>query len=114
MLCLPALAQETSQSENNLALTVGASKIVTLAENQTTGFAWHVDTAASVHLAAVRVTDLGHEQESKQIGAPGTHSWRIKGVADGKARLIFDYSRPWEHGAPADRHVVHIDIAPAQ
>ncbi|MGA3303453.1 MAG: protease inhibitor I42 family protein, partial [Methylovirgula sp.] len=110
----PALAQPTTQSEENLALTVGTARVVTLAENPTTGFEWHVDTAESINLAAVQVTDLGHEQQSKELGAPGTHSWRIQGIADGKAQLVFDYARPWEHGAPADRHVVHIDIAPAQ
>lgn len=113
VLCVPALAQPTTQSEENLALTVGTAKVVTLSENPTTGFEWHVDTAESVNLAAVQVTDLRHEQQSNQIGAPGTHSWRIEGIAAGKAQLVFDYARPWEHGAPADRHIVHIDIAPA-
>ncbi len=111
---LPALAQPTTQSEGNLVLTVGTAKVVTLSENPTTGFEWHVDTAESVNLAAVQLTDLRHEQQSNQIGAPGTHSWRIEGIAAGKAQLVFDYERPWEHGPPADRHIVHIDIAPAQ
>jgi inhibitor of cysteine peptidase len=113
-VCLPVLAQPTTQSEENLALTVGAAKVVTLAENPTTGYEWHVDTAESTNLAAVQVTDVGHEQQSKELGAPGTHSWRIQGIAAGKAQLVFDYERPWEHGPPADRHIVHIDIAPAQ
>lgn len=112
--CLPAAAQPGSPSEENLSLTVGAAKVITLAENPTTGFQWHIDTAQCVNLAAIQVTDLGHEQQSNLIGAPGTHSWRIQGVADGKAQLVFDYARPWEHGAPADHHIVHIDIAPAQ
>lgn len=114
MMCAPALAQPPKQNEENLALTVGAAKVVTLPENPTTGFQWHIDTAECVNLAAVQITDLGHEQQSNLIGAPGTRSWRIEGVAAGKVQLVFDYARPWEHGAPADHHIVDIDIAPAQ
>ncbi len=111
LICWPASAQSNSQSSETLHLAVGAAKTVTLSENTSTGYKWHIDTAQSTNLAAVRVSDLGHQHGSSHLyGAPGTHSWRIEGVTPGKAQLVLAYSRPWEHVAPAKLHTVSIEI----
>ncbi len=101
-------AQEDSET---IRLTVGATRVITLAENPSTGFKWQINTAQSVNPAAVRVNDLGYQRGPGQlVGAPGVHRWRIKGKAPGNAQIVFDYSRPWEHAAPARRHTVRVEI----
>lgn len=101
-------AQEGSET---IRLTVGAARAITLAENPSTGFKWQINTAQSVNPAAVRVNDLGYQRGPSQlVGAPGVHRWRVTGKAPGNTQIVFDYSRPWEHGAPARRHTVRVEI----
>jgi len=107
-----AFAQAADSSET-LRLAVGEAKTITLSENPSTGYQWKIDETASSNLDAVRITDLGHEEaQSHLIGAPGKHSWRIEGVAPGTAQLVLDYLRSWEHVAPAERHIVDIEVTP--
>lgn len=104
-----------AESREQMRLAVGEAKTITLSENPSTGFQWKVDEAQSSNLDVVRISDLGHEEaQGHLIGAPGTHSWRIEGVTPGKARLVLDYLRSWEHVAPAERHIADIEVAPRQ
>ncbi|MHB8885778.1 MAG: protease inhibitor I42 family protein [Methylovirgula sp.] len=105
-------AQGTSQSAETIRLSVGTTRTVALKENPSTGYRWHLNAAESANLAALRISDAGYHQgrSSHLAGAPGMHRWRIEGRTQGAARITFDYSRPWEHVAPARRHVVHVEI----
>lgn len=107
----PAGASAMAQTSETIHLAVGASKVLTLSENPSTGYKWHMNTAHSSNLAAVRISDLGYQHASSHLlGAPGTHRWRITGGMPGHVRIVFDYLRPWEHGAPAKRHVVNVEV----
>lgn len=107
----PALAQSASEEAETWTLAVGAAKTLTLAENPSTGFQWRVDSDASRNLAAIDVSDEGYELGARdRIGAPGTHRWRIAALTPGRAHLVFAYARAWEHGPPAERHIIEIEI----
>lgn len=107
----PVFAHFTSQSADRLQLAVGETQTITLTENPSTGYRWKVSPDESSNLDAIRVDDLGYaEAEAHLLGAPGKHSWRIAGVTPGKARLVLDYSRSWEHVPPAQRHIVDIEV----
>lgn len=115
LLPMPVGAEATSQSSETIQLAVGAEKPITLSENPSAGYSWHIDKAESSNLAAVRISDAGyHPGASHLIGAPGTHSWQIEALAPGKARIVFDYFRSWEHFAPARRHTVEVEITQHQ
>jgi inhibitor of cysteine peptidase len=111
----PSGAQAASPSNQTVSLSVGASKTIVLGENPSTGYGWQLNTAQSSNLAIVRVIDAGYQAgQSGLIGAPGSHRWQIEARAAGTARIVFAYSRPWEHGPPAKTHVVEVNVAPGQ
>jgi inhibitor of cysteine peptidase len=108
---MPAGAQTMSQSSENIRVSIGATRTITLKENPSTGYQWHINVAQSSNLAAVRISDAGYQAGARHLmGAPGMHLWRVEGRAQGVARIMFDYSRPWEHVAPIRRHAVQVEI----
>lgn len=112
---MPAGAQAVAQSNETIALSVGASETIALGENPSTGYAWQLDTTQSSNLAIVRVTDVGYQAvQGGQMGAAGSHWWRIEARAAGAARIVFAYSRPWEHAAPAKSHTVEVNVTGGQ
>ena len=112
---MPAGAQAVSQSNETIALSVGASETIALRENPSTGYAWQLDTTQSSNLAIVRVIDAGYQAvQGGQMGAAGSHWWRIEARAPGTAKIVFAYSRPWEHEAPAKSHAVEVNVTGGQ
>jgi inhibitor of cysteine peptidase len=115
-LCLLAAAgvHATAQAaDQTLRLAVGQQAAVSLKENPSTGYKWQIDRAGSSNLAILRVSDLGFSRGGaggKRIGAPGLHRWSVSARAPGHAVVVFSYRRPWEHGAPARRHTVAVEI----
>ena len=104
-------ASAASNADESGQLSIGAVKVVTLSENTTTGYRWQIDKGQIANLAIVQISDAGHQKSSSgRIGAAGTHGWRIKALAAGSARIVFDYVRPWEHTAPARRHTLALEI----
>ena len=107
----PGGAWAQSQTSETVALTVGASKTIVLSENPSTGYQWQLDAAQSANLAIVRVIDAGFQAgQSGLIGVPGSHRWQIEAQAPGAATVVFAYSRSWEHGPPAETHVVKVNV----
>jgi len=112
---MPAGAQAVSQSNETISLSVGASETIALSENPSTGYEWQLDTTQSSNLAIVRVVDAGYQAvQGGQMGAAGSHWWRIEAWAPGTARIVFAYSRPSENGAPAKSHAVEVNITGGQ
>lgn len=96
-------------------LTVGASTTVTLASNPSTGYGWRINTARSANLGAVAIEEIGYRSGPGQLpGAPGLHRWRVIAKAPGDVRIVFDYARPWEHVAPANRYTLRVKIGGAR
>ena len=112
---LPAGAQAVSQSNETIALSVGASETIALGEKPSTGYEWQLDTTQSANLAIVRVIDVGYQPvQSGQMAAAGSHWWQIEARAAGTARIVFAYSRTREHEAPAKSHAVEVNVTGGQ
>jgi inhibitor of cysteine peptidase len=113
VLALAWLAPAQAQDQA-VRLRVGASTVVTLTENPSTGYRWSLDTAASRNLSIVTIADAGFQRPAAgapMVGVPGQRRFRISARSPGTAEAAFAYARSWEHGAPAQRHVVAIEIA---
>jgi predicted secreted protein len=108
-------AQAASQSNETVALVVGTSTTIVLSETPSTGYRWKLDTARGANLAIVRVIDAGYQVgESSLIGAPGAHRWQIEARVPGAAKVVFAYSRRWEHGPPTKTYVIEIHVMPSR
>jgi inhibitor of cysteine peptidase len=103
----PAHAEETRAT---VRVAVGASAVIALKENPSTGYRWRLNAGASRNLSLVDISDAGSARDSNLIGAPGQRRFSIAARQAGSAIAVFDYARPWEHVAPAQRHVVTIEI----
>jgi len=96
-------------------VAVGASYVLDLKGNPSTGYRWRLDEAKSEGLPLIKVEDLGYAQsepppgEKKRVGAPALYRFRITGAAKGTAKLVFEYVQPWV-GKPArtQEQTVHV------
>ena len=73
---------------------------VEFSENQTTGYMWHYTVSDEAVLA---VTDEQYQapvESDGLVGAPGTHSWVIRGLKAGEASVSFTYAWAWEETLP--------------
>lgn len=104
----PSAARAKDQS---MKLALGQKTTVQLEENPTTGYRWQIDRTKSDNLPIVRIDDLGFSarEGSARIGASGSHRWSIEGVSAGKARITFEYLRPWEKEA-VRRHEISVEV----
>ena len=109
-LAAPAHADE---SRATIRLAAGASTVIALPENPSTGYGWRLNADASRNLALVSIADAGFAAgaaSDRLVGAPGLRRFTIAARQVGTAIAVFDYARPWEHVAPARRHIVSIAI----
>ena len=106
-LAVPAAAEPAE----TLELRVGEPAEIALEANPTTGYQWRIDKDASEGLDNLDITDLGTaEPESKRLGAPTVHRWRLEPRAPGCARLDLIYLRAWEDKPPERRQTYDITI----
>lgn len=106
-----ALAQ-VQTSEQSIVLALGASAVVELTENPSTGYVWRFDVQRSKNAAIVKLVDQDFSRPASDrppIGAPGRHRWSLEGVSAGRAELTFVNLRPWED-RPVREHVVAVEV----
>ncbi len=109
------MSARAQQSDETITMSVGASKMIALSENPSTGYSWQLNSTHSSNLTIIRVIDAGYQPgQSGVIGAPGSHHWQIQARVPGMARIVFSYSRPWEHAAPAKSHSVEVNVTRGQ
>jgi len=110
---LLGLAQSAAAETRDL--TRGASTVMELQGNPSTGYSWRLDAANSENTSIVSIEDLGYGEsepppgEKRRMGAPASYRFRITGVSEGTAKLVFEYVQPWV-GKPArmQEHTVHV------
>jgi len=109
-LATPGAARAGDQE---FRLAPGQQVPITLQENPSAGYRWHVDTAASQNLSILRIDDKGFSRDGggsrPLVGAPGTHRWSIEALREGTAHIRFVYQRPWEATA-ARRTDVTVEV----
>jgi predicted secreted protein len=104
----PPVARAEDQS---VRLALGQKTTVQLEENPTTGYRWQIDRTKSENLPIVRIDDLGFtaREGGARVGASGIHRWSIEALSAGKARIVFEYLRPWEKAA-VRRHEISVEV----
>ena len=102
---------QVQTSEQSVVLAPGASSVVELTENPSTGYVWRFDAQRSKNAAIVKLVDQGFSRPASDrppIGAPGRR-WSLEGVSAGRAELTFVNLRPWED-RPVREHVVAVEV----
>jgi len=102
------MAQVTVTGADNgrvIAVRVGDTIAVRLAENPTTGYTWSIASIDDARLEAGAPT----RETGAGVGAGGTITWPIRARAAGRARLELMHARSWEREA-AERFAVTFDI----
>lgn len=75
---------------------------ITLAENPTTGYTW---TCEINDASIVAVADNGYTADANPeglMGAGGTHSFTVSGLAEGQANVTLTLAQAWDGGEQAD------------
>ncbi len=75
------------------ALTVGQEFRVSLPENPTTGYVWHLVRTGEPQCSLVRDS---FQASSHQIGAPGVHEWLFRAESAGRVSVEMRLARKWE------------------
>ena len=92
------------------SLRVGASWVVEMQGNPSTGYKWRLDPAGSENVSIVKVEDLGYgEGKGKLLGAPASQRFRLTGLSAGFAKLHFEYVQPWV-GKPAKTEDISVRV----
>jgi predicted secreted protein len=88
---------DESANGSEVILRKGETIELRLPENRTAGFRWHLQRQGEP-ICAIEAED--YKPVGTGVGAGGTHSWRIKALAVGTARIELSYARAWEVGKP--------------
>ena len=93
---------ETPEQSREVTVDVGDTFSVTLCSNPSTGFSW-MEQAAISDPSVLAQTDHqfqapGEGEDPPPPGTPGQQTWIFKALAEGKSKLLLDYSQPWEGG----------------
>jgi inhibitor of cysteine peptidase len=83
-----------------VGLAVGEIVQISLFENRTTGFRWHLSSRAG---PVCELESDGYEAAAAPPGRGGTHHWRFRAARPGVTEIKFEYRRPWEQGTPPAR-----------
>jgi len=105
-----------ADSGRTVTVAVGATILVKLAGNPTTGYQWR-----TAKLTGDAVKQQGKPAyEARQhppgmVGVGGTYTFKFEAVKPGSAALTLHYVRPWEKGKPpAETFQVKIVVAKTQ
>jgi predicted secreted protein len=83
-------------TRNEFTIEVGDKVYVELCSNPTTGFKWSYEMAGD---PSVKEEDYDYEESDSDLtGSPGIEKWTFEGVEKGTARIVMEYSQPWDGG----------------
>lgn len=94
-----------------LALKVGDSPVVPLAENPSTGYGWRLNNDNPAVLALLSEKYCAPENAAGLTGVPGQRNYSFRARQAGSATLVFEYRCPWEKGdMPAKRLTLFVTV----
>lgn len=96
-------------AEENMELTVGQSKSITLPGNPTTGFMWSVAEAPEVVKVELELEKA--KAPRGMVGCPRATVVTVTAEKTGQGVIKLVYARPWEKGkAPAETHLINVTV----
>jgi inhibitor of cysteine peptidase len=81
------------QNGGEAELGLGATCMIQLPENPTTGYRWQVHSAGAP-VVAIEADDF--EVGSQRVGAPGLRRWTVRAAQPGTAVIELRNRRSWE------------------
>ena len=85
-----------SVNRNEFTIGVGDKVYVELCSNPTTGFKWSYEMTGD---PSVKEEDYDFEEPNSDLtGSAGIEKWTFEGVEKGTARIMMEYSQPWDGG----------------
>lgn len=103
--CGKAEPQAFTEANVNETIEVAADEefTITLAGNETTGFIWRQDEAATDKKIVEKVSDEYQAPNTGTPGEGGNHVWVFVGKAPGETSITLSYLRPWEPNASPEK-----------
>ncbi len=98
------------RAEPRITIPAGASVVVSLDANASTGFQWQANLA-DPEIAEVTATRyVTRPTPEGMVGASGFHVMTIEGKTAGETTLELAYARPFEGGEPAEKLTVTVVV----
>jgi inhibitor of cysteine peptidase len=99
-----------ADSGKTVELAVGASLVIDLEENATTGYSWVVDGSVPDVLTAAE-DEFQAPKDTGVVGAAGRHVFTYTAMKAGEGELTLVYARSWEKGvAPVKTFTVTVVV----
>lgn len=81
---------------DSIAVKNGATLVISLVANPTTGYSWQAVANANVEYVSSKQVS----GNSNDVGAPGTQELTFRATTTGSSTLTLNYLRPFESGVP--------------
>ena len=82
---------------SEIQLNAGEKFEITLRENRTTGYRWHL---VSVGEPACKLLDDSFELGGSSPGSGGIHFWHFQAMQESIGKIDLVYKRSWERNTP--------------
>ena len=102
-----------SQNGKTIPVQAGAVIVVALGSNPSTGFSWSPSKSNPTNIKSLGSANVPSASGSNRPGTPGAQVFTMQVTGQGKATIMFLYSRPWEKSKqPGQIFSVTLDIKP--
>lgn len=96
-----------------LEVRVGATVVLSLESNPTTGYDWAVEGIDEEVCTLTYDSYLALPAAPGMVGTGGAHLFEVFGLSPGEVELTFAYRRPWAGGGTAEEHKVRLTVVGA-
>lgn len=97
-------------SGRNINLEIGQTTVITLPENQTTGYGWIFEIVPEEQNVIGNIKEKYIHQEAKMVGSGGIKEYSFKALNIGKTDIYGYYHRPWEKLNKETAQSVHFTV----
>lgn len=97
-------------SGRRITLEIGQTAVITLPENQTTGYSWLFEVTPEEQDIIGNIKEKYIHQKTKLVGSGGVKEFSFKAQNTGKADIYGYYRRPWEELDKKTAQSVHFTI----
>lgn len=104
-------------SDSAVELRPAEALEISIASNPTTGYTWDIADFEGSEVLAVAGEPRYMSDPQKDpgiVGSGGSQIFSFKALKKGEAKLVFEYTRPWEKNtAPARKYTVRVIVRSA-
>ncbi|MGB2601340.1 MAG: protease inhibitor I42 family protein [Candidatus Omnitrophota bacterium] len=112
--CSPEKIVRVAVDDNKtVGLRPGQLLKLEFVSNASTGYTWQLTDSVNKGIARQIGTFryINKSRDPKLVGAPGVQIFRCEAMKRGKAKLVFEYLRPWEKDKPpAEKYIVKVIV----